>query len=34
MNPKAWVFAFVVAFPTVIVVAPIVKKLANLMLKP
>jgi len=31
---KAWAFAFVVAFPTVIVVAPVVRKLVALTLKP
>jgi hypothetical protein len=30
---KAWAFAFVVAFPTITVVAPIVHKLVNLVLK-
>jgi len=31
---KAWMFAFVVAFPAVIVVAPAVRKLVYLTLKP
>ena len=30
---KAWAFAFVVAFPTIMVVAPIVQKLVNLVIK-
>ncbi|MBP6353618.1 MAG: DUF2798 domain-containing protein, partial [Acinetobacter sp.] len=29
---KAWLFAFIVAYPTVLVVAPIVNKLVNLVL--
>jgi hypothetical protein len=29
---KAWVFAFIVAFPTIIMVSPIVHKLVNLVL--
>lgn len=28
--PKAWFLAFIVAFPTVLIVAPIVKKLVSL----
>ena len=31
---KAWAFAFVVAFPTVTFVAPIVRKLVAVMVKP
>ena len=31
--PKSWAFAFIVGFPTVIVVAPMVHKLVNLVLK-
>lgn len=31
---QAWSFAFVVAFPTVIVVAPLVKKLTAAVIKP
>ena len=31
---KAWVFSFIVAFPTVLVVAPIVRKLVTVCLKP
>ena len=30
---KAWAFAFIVAFPTITVVAPIVQKLVSLVLK-
>jgi uncharacterized membrane protein YjjB (DUF3815 family) len=30
---KAWAFAFIVAFPTITVVAPIVHKLVSLVLK-
>jgi len=30
---KAWAFAFIVAFPTIMVVAPIVHKLVSLVLK-
>jgi hypothetical protein len=29
---KAWSFAFIVAFPTIMVVSPIVHKLVNLVL--
>lgn len=29
---KAWSFAFIVAFPTIIIVSPFVHKLANLVL--
>ena len=31
---KAWAFAFIVAFPTVVVVAPVVRKLVEITLKP
>jgi hypothetical protein len=30
---KAWGFSFIVAFPTVIVVSPIVRKLVNLVIE-
>ncbi|MCL7942929.1 DUF2798 domain-containing protein [Marinobacter sp. ATCH36] len=30
---KAWLFAFVVAFPTILIVSPIVHKLVGLVLK-
>lgn len=30
---KAWGFAFVVAFPTVMLVVPVVRKVVNLLLK-
>lgn len=31
---QAWSFAFVVAFPTVVVVAPLVRKLTAAVIKP
>ncbi|MDP1540204.1 MAG: DUF2798 domain-containing protein [Moraxellaceae bacterium] len=30
---KAWLFAFIVAFPTITLVAPVAQKLVNLVLK-
>ncbi|MCK8125527.1 DUF2798 domain-containing protein [Pseudoalteromonas sp. 2CM39R] len=31
---KAWLFAFCIAFPTVIFVAPVVHKLTNKLIRP